>query len=54
MESGTESPGKNLISWKILTINIAAQVIMMLILINMVLSVEHRSDFGKIKAGLMK
>ena len=54
MESGKESPGKNLISWKILTINIAAQVIMMLILINMVLSVEHRSDLGKIKAGLMK
>ena len=31
-----------------------AQVIMMLVLINMVLSVEHRYDFGKIKAGLIK
>ena len=34
--------------------SIIAQVIMMLVLINMVLSVEHRYDFGKIKAGLIK
>ena len=27
---------------------------MMLVLINMVLSVEHRHDFGKIKAGVIK
>ena len=37
----TESHGKNLMSWKILIKNIIVQVIMMLVLINMVLSVEH-------------
>ena len=48
MESGTESHGKNLIR------GIIAQVIMMLVLINMVLNVKHRKDFGKIKVRLMK
>ena len=54
MESGTKSHGKNLISWKILIISITAQVIMMWMLINMVLNVEHHYNFGKIKDGLMK
>ena len=48
MESGTESHGKNLIR------GIIAQVIMMLMLINMVLNVKHCKDFGKIKVRLMK
>ena len=42
MESGTESHGKNLISRKILIRYCIAQTIMMLVLINMVLNVEHR------------
>ena len=54
MESGTKSHGKNLISWKILIIIITAQVIMVWMLINMVLNVEHHYNFGKIKDGLMK
>ena len=54
MESGTKSHGKNLISWKILIISITAQVIMMWMLINVVLNVEHHYNFGKIKDGLMK
>ena len=54
VESGTKSHGKNLISWKILIISITAQVIMMWMLINMVLNVEHHYNFGKIKDGLMK
>ena len=36
-----ESHGKNLMSWKILIKNIIVQVIVMLVLINIVLSVEH-------------
>ena len=48
--NGTESHGKNLMTWEILII---AQIIMMLVLINMVLNVEHHHDFGKIKVGLM-
>ena len=54
MRSGTESKGKGLISWKILIRSIIVQVITMLVLLNMVLNVKHRQDFGKIKAGLMK
>ena len=54
VESGTKSHGKNLISWKILIISITAQVIVMWMLINMVLNVEHHYNFGKIKDGLMK
>ena len=42
MESGTKRDGKNLISWKKFIRGIIAQVIMMLLIINMVLSVEHR------------
>ena len=34
--------------------SIIAQVIMTLVSINMVLNVEHRYDFGKIRVGLMK
>ena len=30
------------------------QIIMMSVSVNMVLKAEHRQDFGKIKAGLMK
>ena len=41
MKNGTENHGKNLISWKILIKSINVQVIMMLVLINMVLNVEH-------------
>ena len=41
MVNGTESHGKNLISWKTLIKSIIAQIIMMLMLINMVLNVEH-------------
>ena len=39
---------------KILIRSFIAQVIMMLVLINMVLNAGHRKDFGKIKIGLMK
>ena len=42
MESDTESHGKNLISWKILIKGIIVQIIMILVLTNMVLSVQHR------------
>ena len=42
MERGTESHGKNLISWKILIKSIIVQIIMMLVLINMVLNAENR------------
>ena len=37
----TESQGKNLISWKIFIRSFIAQIIMMSVLINMVLNVEH-------------
>ena len=42
IENGTKSHGKNLISWNMLIRSIIAQVITMLVLINMVISVEHR------------
>ena len=54
MGSCTKSHGKSWIGWKILIRSIIAQVIMMLVLINVVLNVKHRLDFGKIKAGLIK
>ena len=41
MKNGTKKLGKNLISWKILIRSIIVQVIMMLVLINMVLNVQH-------------
>ena len=41
MVSGIESHGKSLMSSKILIKIIIAQIIMMLLLINMVLNVEH-------------
>ena len=39
--NGTESRGKNLMSWEILIGGIIAQIVMMLVLINMVLNMEH-------------
>ena len=48
MKSGSKSHGKNLIK------NIIAQVNMIVVLINMVFNAEHRSNFGKIKVGLIK
>ena len=39
--NGTESHGKNLMSWEILIKSITAQIIMMLLLIDVVLNVEH-------------
>ena len=47
MESGTKSHGQNLISRKILIGSIISKVIMMLVLINMLLNVEHRYILGK-------
>ena len=41
LENGTKSHGNNLVSWKILSRSIFAQVIMMLVLINMVLNAQH-------------
>ena len=54
LESGTKNHGKNLINWKILIRSFIVQIIMMLVLINMMLNVEHHEDFGKIRDGLMK
>ena len=54
MESGTKYHRKNSNSLKILTRSIIAQIIMIAVLMNMVLNVEHRQDFGKIRVGLMK
>ena len=54
IKSGAKSHGKNSISWKIFIRSIIARVIMVVVLINMVLNVEHRYDFGKRKIGLMK
>ena len=53
MKSCNERHGKNLISLKILIRIFIAQVIMMLVLINMMLNVEHRKDFRKVKGVLM-
>ena len=53
VDGDIESHGKNLKSWEILIKNIIAQVIMMLVLINMALNVEHHKDFGKIMDGLI-
>ena len=39
--NGTESHRKNLTSWEILIRNIIAQIMMMLVLINIVLNVKH-------------
>ena len=44
---------KNLVIHKILIKNFIAQIMMMLMLINMVLNVEHHLDFGKIMDGLI-
>ena len=52
MVNGIKSNGKNLMNERIL-IKIDMVQIIMLVLINMVLKVEHHYDFGKIKAGLI-
>ena len=49
-----KSHGNNLISWKILIRGIIAEVTLMLVFINLVLSAEHCQDFEKINTGLMK
>ena len=54
LESSTKSHGKNSISQKVLIRSFIVQIIMMLVLINMVLNVEHHQDFGKTMDGLMK
>ena len=53
MKNGTESYGKNLICWKILIRSIIVQDVMIFVLMNMVLNVEHCQDFGKIMVGLL-
>ena len=53
MVNGMESHEKNLMSLKILIKSITAQLIIMLVLINTVLNVEHHYDFGKIKDGFL-
>ena len=53
MVNSTKSHGKNLMSWEILIKSIIVQIITMLVLMNMVLSVEHHQDFGKIMGGLI-
>ena len=51
--NGTEIHGKNLMSWERLIKSIIAQIITMLVFINIVLNVEHHQDFGKMKVGLI-
>ena len=46
MVNGKETHEKNLMSWDIFIKSIIAEIIMMLI--NMVLSLEHHCDFRKI------
>ena len=53
MVNGIESYGKSFSVLKTLIKSNVAEVIMMLVLINMVLNVEHHLDFGKIKNGLI-
>ena len=53
MVNGTKSHEKNVMSWEILIKSIIAHVVMMLVLINMVLNVKHRLDFGNIMGGLI-
>ena len=53
MINGIKTHRKNLMSRKILIKSITAQIIMMSVLINMVLNVEHHEDFGKVKDGLI-
>ena len=51
--NGTEIHGKNLMRWERLVKSIIAQIITMLVLINIVLNVEHHQEFGKMKVGLI-
>ena len=55
MVNRTESHGKNLMSYKILTKNIAKIIIVLMLLnrINMMLNVVHHYDFGEIKDWLI-
>ena len=53
MVNGTESRRKNLMSWEILIRSVISQIIMVLVVINMALNVEHHYDFGKINVGLI-
>ena len=53
MVNGTESRRKNLMGWEILIRSVISQIIMVLVVINMVLNVEHHYDFGKINVGLI-
>ena len=53
MVNGMKGQGKNLMRWRISIKIIIVQIITMLVLINIVLNVEHHSDFGKIKSGLI-
>ena len=52
MVNGTENHGNSLISSKILIRSFIDQIVMMLVLINMVLNMEHYYDSGKIIDGL--
>ena len=51
MVNSTESHGKNLMSYKVLTKNIAKMIIVLMLLnrINMMLNVVHHYDFREIK-----
>ena len=49
MINGTKFHGKSLMSCRILIKSIIAQIVMIIVLINMVLIVGHTQDFGKIK-----
>ena len=53
MVNGMKGQGKNLMRLRISIKIIIVQIITMLVLINIVLNVEHHSDFGKIKSGLI-
>ena len=52
MVNGTENHGNSLILSKILIRSFIDQIVMMLVLINMVLNMEHYYDSGKIIDGL--
>ena len=54
MEFGANKRPVEIISWKIMIRIFIVQIIMMTVSRNMVLKVEHRYDFGKIRVGLMK
>ena len=53
MANGIQSHRNNLMSWKILIKSTIAEIIMMLVLINMVLNVKYCYHFGKMKDGFI-